>query len=100
MPIRHPAMSYRPGTWAKLSTLIAALGWFTQLWFASQRGADLAQGAFLNIFAALFLAVVPMVAGTICFYLGRHSQRAGDIGFAMIMVAQGVALAAVGAMTR
>ena len=94
----YPAMSYRPGTGAKLSTLIAATGWFAQLWFASRRGADLEQGAFLNVFAALILAVVPMVVGTVCFYIWRNSQRAGDVGFATVMVGQGVALATVGAI--
>ena len=93
-------MGYRQGAWAKLSTLIAAFGWFVQLYFAASRGADLAQGAILNVFAALLLAVVPMVVGTICFYAGRRSQRAGDVAFAMIMIAQGLALAVTGTMAR
>lgn len=87
-------MSYRPGMWAKVSTLVTAIGWFTQLWCASRRGADLGQGAFLNVFAALILGVVPMVVGTICFFLWGNSRRAGDVGFAGIMIAQGVALLA------
>ena len=91
---------YRPGTWAKVSTLVAGAGWFLQLYFAAMRGADLAQGAFLNVFAAFLLVVIPWVVGTICYMIGRGSQRAGDIAFSAIMVAQGVALAAVGAMAR
>jgi cytochrome bd-type quinol oxidase subunit 2 len=98
--LRDVAMNYQPGNWAKASTLLAALGWFIQLWIAARRGADLSQGAIINIFVALMLAVIPMLLGTICFYAWRRSRRAGDIAFALTMAAQGAALAVAGATMK
>jgi hypothetical protein len=87
---RKPA--YSPGGWAKASTLLAAAGWFVCLWLDARAGADLAQGAFLNVFAALILAIIPMFAGAWCWGLWNGSQKAGDIAFSIAMAAQGVAL--------
>ena len=107
--IRYPAMSdprmprddrpYRPSGWATASVLVAAAGWFVQLYFAAGRGADLAQGAIVNaVMTPLALLVVPWVLGTICCILARGSRRAGDIAFSIAMIAQGLVLAAAGAV--
>jgi hypothetical protein len=84
--------NYRPGRWALLSSLTAGGGWLVELCF-SHDGADFSQGAFLNVFAGVGLAIVPLALGSM---FSNRSQRAGDIAFSIAMIAQGIFLATMG----
>ena len=86
-------MGYRPGRWAIASTIIGGAGYIANIWWAAHDGVDTSLLAFLHLFTVLFLALIPMILGTILYFSFRRSQRAGDWAFAVSMVAQGIALA-------
>jgi hypothetical protein len=70
-----------------------AAGWFINIWSAAGHGADTSLGAFLNIGAAFILAIFPMIFGAA---FSNRSQRAGDIAFSVVMILEGVGMAALG----
>jgi len=90
-PIRGRGVHYRPGHWAKASTLIAGTGWFIQLWLLARHGEDTSLAAFADIFVVFLLAIIPMALGML---LSVRSPRAGDIAFSLAMIAEGIALVA------
>jgi hypothetical protein len=86
-------MGFRPGTWAKASAVIGGCGYVANIWWAAHFGAETDLAAFVHVFLVLLLAVLPMVFGTIFYFIFRGSRRAGDWAFAVCMIAQGVVLA-------
>jgi hypothetical protein len=78
------------------TVLVAALGWFVEIWLATRRGEDTLMGAIFDVFAALALGIIPMVAGTIA---SIRSQRAGDIAFSVVMIVEGIGLAVLGILS-
>ena len=86
-------MGYRPGTWAKASTVVGGLGYFANIWWAAHDGADTAVAAFVHVILVFVLVVLPLIVGSVIFQWARRSQRAGDWAFAVCMIAQGVFLA-------
>jgi hypothetical protein len=84
---------YEPGRLAKLSVVVSACAYFAYLYFGAMRGADLAQGAFLQLLVPFILAVPAWVVAHIAWFLGGRRQRIGDVGFTITMVAECAAIA-------
>jgi len=93
-----PSSAYRPGGWAKASTLFAAAGLFANLWLENRAGSDITQGAIAMVLVALLLGVLPNAAASNAWSTRNGSQRAADAAFAIVMFAQGVALVVAGLM--
>src|SRR5690242_14354773 len=86
---------YRPGWIAKLSVIVAAALYFIGLYLDGMRGADLGQGAFLQLLVPFILVVPAIVIGHLAYSLTRRRQRAGDIGFSLAILAECITLVAV-----
>lgn len=88
---------FKPKAGAKSATLFAGLCVFVNLYLEARAGSETEMGAIAWLIVAPLLLVFPMLVGQNAFDT-RGSQRAGDIAFAGVMVAQGLLLIVLGMM--
>src|SRR5689334_6602637 len=96
MPSAPGQRDYSPGWIAKASVVAAAALYFVGLYLEGSRGADLAQGAFLQLLVPFVVVAPAWFVGLLAYSVPRRlaaarRQRVGDVAFAWVMVAVCVA---------
>ena len=85
---------YRPGWVAKLSVIAAAALYFVGIYLDAMEGVDVSQGAVLHLLVPFIFIIPASIVAHVAYWIGRRSQRVGDIAFSVAIVLMCIGLAA------